>query len=63
MTRSASARRFASGCRSATDAAPAKISTMQDLLDDRLRVLGPDHPHTLNTRHNFAHWRGRAESQ
>ena len=27
---------------------------------DRLRVLGPDHPDTLNTRHNLAYWRGEA---
>jgi Tetratricopeptide repeat len=22
--------------------------------------LGPDHPHTLDTRHNLAYWRGEA---
>jgi hypothetical protein len=26
------------------------------LLDDRVRVLGPDHPDTLLTRNNLAHW-------
>lgn len=30
----------------------------EELLTDRLRVLGPDHPDTLWTRHNLAHWRG-----
>lgn len=24
------------------------------------RILGPDHPHTLTTRANLAHWRGEA---
>jgi len=33
---------------------------MEELLTDRLRVLGPDHPHTLTTRHMLASWRGRA---
>ncbi|HEY5151266.1 MAG TPA: tetratricopeptide repeat protein, partial [Mycobacterium sp.] len=31
-----------------------------DLLADRLRVLGPDHPDTLSTRSNLASWRGEA---
>ncbi|MEV7395297.1 tetratricopeptide repeat protein, partial [Streptomyces sp. NPDC091215] len=31
-----------------------------ELLDDRLRVLGPDHPDTLTTRNNLAYWRGEA---
>ncbi|MGW8439312.1 tetratricopeptide repeat protein, partial [Nocardiopsis sp. NPDC055879] len=26
------------------------------LLDDQLRILGPDHPDTLTTRHNLAVW-------
>jgi hypothetical protein len=30
------------------------------LLADRLRVLGPDHPDTLATRGDVAHWRGHA---
>jgi hypothetical protein len=30
------------------------------LLTDYLRVLGPDHPDTLTTRHDLAHWRGTA---
>ncbi len=30
------------------------------LLTDLLRVLGPDHPHTLTTRNNLASWLGRA---
>jgi hypothetical protein len=33
---------------------------LEQLLTDRLRVLGPDHPNTLTTRHNLARWRGQA---
>ena len=33
---------------------------MEDLLTDRLRVLGADHQDTLTTRHNLASWPGRA---
>ncbi|MFE3572652.1 tetratricopeptide repeat protein, partial [Bacillus subtilis] len=29
-------------------------------LDDRVRVLGPDHPDTLATRHSLALWQGQA---
>ncbi|MFE2104064.1 tetratricopeptide repeat protein, partial [Streptomyces sp. NPDC059468] len=29
-------------------------------LADQLRVQGEDHPHTLATRNNLAHWRGEA---
>jgi hypothetical protein len=29
-------------------------------LEHLLRVLGPDHPHTLATRGNLAQWRGHA---
>ena len=29
-----------------------------ELLPDRERVLGPDHPDTLTTRHNVAYWTG-----
>ena len=25
-----------------------------------MRVLGPDHPETLTTRHNLAYWQGKA---
>lgn len=35
-------------------------TTYAELLEDYLRVLGPDHPHTLITRNNLAHWRERA---
>ena len=28
----------------------------QELLPDRVRVLGPDHPDTLTTRSNIADW-------
>ncbi len=30
-----------------------------ELLPDRERVLGRDHPDTLRTRNNIAHWTGR----
>jgi hypothetical protein len=33
----------------------------EQLLTDCLRVLGPDHPHTLITRHNLAYWRRLAD--
>ncbi|MET7402030.1 tetratricopeptide repeat protein [Dactylosporangium sp. NPDC005572] len=36
------------------------ITVFQDLHEDCLRVLGPDHPGTLATRHNLAWWRGEA---
>lgn len=32
----------------------------QDLLVDRLTVLGPARPETLKARHNLARWRGEA---
>ena len=32
----------------------------EHLLKDTLRVLGPDHPATLITRHHLAYWRGMA---
>jgi Tetratricopeptide repeat len=36
------------------------VTQFQALLEDRLRVLGPDHPDTLATRHNLADWLGEA---
>jgi hypothetical protein len=33
-----------------------RLAVGGDLLTDRLRVLGPDHPDTLNTRSNLAYW-------
>ncbi|WP_121389700.1 tetratricopeptide repeat protein [Actinokineospora cianjurensis] len=30
------------------------------LLDDQVRALGGDHPHTLSTRHELASWTARA---
>jgi hypothetical protein len=33
---------------------------LAELLPIRDRVLGTDHPNTLNTRHNLAHWTGQA---
>lgn len=32
-------------------------AAFEDLLTDRLRVLGPDHPNTLTTRNNLAYWK------
>ena len=34
----------------------------EELLPDRLRVLGPVHPSTLLTRRNLAHWREKAQN-
>ena len=34
----------------------------RDLLDDYLRVLGPDHPDTLTTRDQLAYWQDRQEA-
>ncbi|GHF46074.1 hypothetical protein GCM10010359_55670 [Streptomyces morookaense] len=42
------------------DLASGAATALAELLDDRVRVLGPDHPDTLNTRHNLARWRGKA---
>ncbi|GAA1794077.1 serine/threonine-protein kinase [Actinomadura chokoriensis] len=36
------------------------VGILQSLLPDRQRVLGPEHPDTLTTRHNLAHWTGHA---
>ena len=40
--------------------AAGAAAALEELLTDRLRVLGPDHPETLTTRNNLAHWRGDA---
>jgi hypothetical protein len=34
------------------------LTEAEQLLTDRSRVLGPDHPDTLTTRHNLASCRG-----
>jgi hypothetical protein len=44
--------------RTGSDPAGA-VAGFGDLLTDRIRVLGPDHPKTLTTRSNLARWRGR----
>lgn len=31
-----------------------------ELMEDEMRVLGPDRPDTLTTRNNLAHWQGEA---
>ena len=36
------------------------VAALERLLQDSLRVLGPDHPDTLTTRRNLACWRGYA---
>ncbi|MGL5824478.1 MAG: tetratricopeptide repeat protein, partial [Nocardioides sp.] len=35
-------------------------TAFEELLTDQLRVLGPDHPHTLTTRSHLAGLRGQA---
>ena len=35
------------------------LSLCEALLPDRQRVLGPDHPETLTTRHNIAYFTGQ----
>jgi tetratricopeptide repeat protein len=42
----------------AGDAAGA-AAAFEELLTDRLRVLGPDHPDVQATRASLAHWRGK----
>jgi hypothetical protein len=32
------------------------ITQFQRLLEDRIRVLGPDHPAIMRTRNNMAFW-------
>lgn len=44
----------------AGDAAGA-ATAFAELLADRLRVLGTDHPDTRITRDYLAHWRGQAD--
>jgi hypothetical protein len=39
------------------------VTEFEALLTDRLRVLGPDHPHTLMTRNNLARWQNRLDEQ
>ncbi|WP_253771258.1 hypothetical protein [Goodfellowiella coeruleoviolacea] len=36
---------------------------LERLLADRLRLLGPDHPHVRSTRAGLARWRRRAGAQ
>jgi hypothetical protein len=37
------------------------VAEFQTLLEDRRRVLGPDHPDTLWTRNTLAFWLGRGD--
>jgi hypothetical protein len=37
-----------------------EVQALKELLADRLRVKGPDHPDVLTTRHNLAYWRWQA---
>ena len=39
---------------------PPALNTGTELLPDQERVLGPDHPDTLTTRNNIAHWTGQS---
>jgi hypothetical protein len=41
-------------------AAFAMDSGRWELLNDQIRVLGPDHPDTLATRNNLASWLGES---
>jgi hypothetical protein len=36
------------------------VAELRKVIDDGIRLLGPDHPTTLGIRHNLAYWRGRA---
>ncbi|MFD5833910.1 tetratricopeptide repeat protein, partial [Streptomyces collinus] len=47
--------------RGATGDVQGAADAFAALLDDFIRVLGPDHSDTLAARHSLAHWRGRAE--
>jgi hypothetical protein len=33
---------------------------LAEVLEDKVRVLGPDHPSTLITRQSLTDWQGRA---
>jgi hypothetical protein len=35
-------------------------AALDELLTERLRILGPDHPDTVTTRHHLAYWRRQA---
>ena len=39
---------------------PTGAAILEQLLTGMLRVLGPDHPHTLTTRGNLAYRPGQA---
>jgi hypothetical protein len=42
---------------------PAAANAHEQLLTDQVRLLGPDHPNILTTRHNLTYWRRRANSR
>ncbi|WP_350284071.1 tetratricopeptide repeat protein [Streptomyces graminofaciens] len=44
-----------------TGDAKGAFQAFEMLVQQMVRVLGPDHPGTLATRHNLANWRGEAE--
>jgi hypothetical protein len=48
------------GRRTGGGAAPGPAAGLEDLAEDLLRVLGPDHPATIITKHHAAIWRGEA---
>jgi hypothetical protein len=58
--RRATGSRARSHWRGKTRDRPGLAAAFKDLLADRLRVLGPDHPHTLTTLANLAYWQGKA---
>ncbi|MBE1533802.1 DNA segregation ATPase FtsK/SpoIIIE-like protein [Actinomadura algeriensis] len=37
------------------------VTDLQSLLPDYQRVLGPEHPETVNARHDLAHWTGQMD--
>lgn len=55
-------RQYDRTARSAADAliAAGAAAAFAELLADRVRVQGKDHPDTLIARHNLAHWQGEA---
>jgi hypothetical protein len=47
--------------RDASRGTAAALQLFRELLPDRVRVLGPDHPDVLATRHNIASWAAQSD--
>ncbi len=45
--------------RQAIEDSHASLRLFQELLPDRVRAPGPDHPYTLTTRGNIVFWTGQ----